>query len=68
MVMTRNVEVRSMLDGKTYTDARAYERHVRENGYEIAGNDTAALIAPPKPSGAKNVRETVRKARARLNP
>lgn len=33
--------IQSMVDGSLHTDLRAYERHVKESGYEIVGNDSS---------------------------
>lgn len=58
--------IRSMLDGKTYTDPVAYERSVRAAGFEIAGNDTAPLLAEPKSHAGIGVRDSLEQAKARL--
>lgn len=67
MIMRRSDKpIRSMLDGKVYTDTKSYERAVRSEGFEIAGNETAPLLAEPKSQAGIGVRDSIEQAKARL--
>jgi hypothetical protein len=52
---------RSMIDGSTHDSKRAYERHVREHGFVIAGNDREPFDKRPtfEPEG---VGESIKQA------
>jgi len=41
-------EMRSMLDGKTYTSKRAYEASIKAGGCEIVGNSDLSKYTAPK--------------------
>ncbi|WP_141339707.1 hypothetical protein [Bradyrhizobium sp. USDA 3458] len=61
MIMTDQIEVKSMVDGQMYTSKAALRRSYREKGYVEVGNEE--LKAPPKPKqDRKAIRHSVRKA------
>jgi hypothetical protein len=54
MVISDNIELRSMADGSMYTSKRGYYRSLKEKGCEIVEGRTDDLI----PEGPNRPRET----------
>lgn len=64
-IMSDQIEVRSMVDGKTYTSKAALRQSYRAGGYVEVGNEE--MKAPPKPApDRKGISEAVGKAFARV--
>lgn len=64
MIMSDNVEVKSMVDGKVYTSKAALRQSYRASGYIEVGNEP--LKPPPKPKpDRKAISDSVGKAFAR---
>lgn len=65
MVISDYTEVKSMVDGKTYTSKALLRQSYKAKGYVEVGNEE--LKPPPKPAPDKKaIRESVRKAAARV--
>jgi hypothetical protein len=64
MIQTDNIEVRSMVDGKTYTSKSSLRRSYRQAGYIEVGNEEQK---PPKkaPPDRKGISDAVERAFAR---
>ncbi len=54
--------VKSMLDGKVYTNRTSYEQHLKDNGCVIVGNDYGDKIEPKKPEYNFKTRDALGKA------
>jgi len=63
-VISDNIEVKSMVDGQTYTSKRDLRRSYRENGVVEVGSEKAKPQTRKKPKG---VRESIKKAIAQTN-
>jgi hypothetical protein len=61
MVISDDLEIKSMVDGKTYTSKRALRQSYRANGYVEVGNEEQKMPAKPKPD-RKAIRMAARKA------
>lgn len=61
MVISDQIEVKSMVDGQTYTSKSRLRRSYRENGYIEVGNEEQKMPPKPKPD-RKAIRESVAKA------
>lgn len=61
MIMSDHIEIKSMVDGQTYTSKSALRRSYRENGYIEVGNEEMKPAPKPKPD-RKAIRHSVRKA------
>src|SRR5690242_3225075 len=61
MVISDYVEVKSMVDGQTYTSKRELRKSYRANGYIEVGNEEQKVPAKPKPD-RKAIRMSARKA------
>lgn len=64
MVISDDVEVKSMVDGQTYTSKSALRRSYRAKGYIEVGNEEQKLPPKPKPD-RRAIRESVGKALSR---
>lgn len=65
MVISDYTEVKSMVDGKTYTSKALLRQSYKAKGYVEVGNEE--MKPPPKPAPDKKaIRESVRKAAARV--
>jgi len=60
MVISDQVEVKSMVDGKVYTSKSSLRKSYREKGYVEVGNEEQK--PPKRKSGRKGIRESVEKA------
>lgn len=61
LVITDNIEVQSMVDGKMYTSKAALRQSYREKGYIEVGNEE--MKTPPKPEvDRKRIRESAARA------
>lgn len=65
MVVSDQIEVKSMVNGEMYTSKRALRRSYRERGYIEVGNEEQRIPKKPKPD-RKRIREAVGKAFARV--
>lgn len=65
MVISDDIEVKSMVDGKVYSSKSALRRSYREGGYIEVGNEEMKPAPKPKPD-RKAIRESVRKAASRV--
>ena len=64
IIINDNTEVKSMVDGKTYTSKRALRRSYRDNGVIEVGNEKPKPKKRVKPKG---VRDSIKKAIAQAN-
>jgi len=60
---------RSMADGRWYDDTRTYERELRAQGFEIAGNELRPFLEPDLPpidrnEIARDVKDAIEQVRA----
>lgn len=65
MIISDHIEIKSMVDGETYTSKRALRRSYRERGYLEVGNEEQKIPAKPKPD-RKAIRHSVQKALSRV--
>lgn len=63
MLISDQIEVKSMVDGKTYTSKSGLRKSYREGGYIEVGNEE--MKPPKRKSDRKGIRESVEKAFAR---
>jgi hypothetical protein len=58
-----NIEVRSMVDGQTYTSKAALRQHYRREGFiEVGNEDVTKHIKPVRKDRSKERRESIAKA------
>ena len=65
MIITDQVEVKSMVDGKVYTSKRALRQSYRANGYIEIGNEEQKLPPKLKPD-RKAIRHSVKSALSKV--
>ena len=61
MIIADGIEVRSMVDGQTYTSKRALRQSYKAKGYVEVGNEEPVLAPPPK-QDRKAIRDSIGKA------
>lgn len=65
MVISDQIEVKSMVDGQMYTSKRALRASYRAKGYIEIGNEQQKP-APKKKADQKSIRDSIRRAAARV--
>lgn len=66
MIISDEMPAAEHVDGKFYTSKRGFRAVTRERGYIELGNEKQTPAAPPKPD-RKAIRESLERAKARLN-
>lgn len=65
MIISDQIEVKSMVDGKIYTSKSALRASYRAKGYIEVGNEEQKIPPKPKPD-RKAIRDSVRRAASRV--
>lgn len=65
MIVSDQVEVKSMVDGQIYTSKRALRQSYRDKGYVEIGNEQQKMPVKPKPD-RRAIRNSVRGALSKV--
>lgn len=65
MIVSDQIEIKSMVDGEIYTSKRALRQSYRDKGYIEVGNEEQKMPPKPKPD-RKGIRDAVRRAASRV--